>query len=88
MGRQRHVPMRTCVVCGIKSAKGDLMRIVATPEGIVAVDLTGKKQGRGAYVCNRDTALDGGLKRKRLSHVLHSHITDDAWEEIERSVNS
>lgn len=88
MSPNRHVPMRTCVVCGAKSAKGDLMRIVATSRGAVMVDSTGKMDGRGAYVCRGGTCLNGSLKRNRLSYVLRSPIADDAWREIERSVES
>lgn len=80
--------MRTCVVCSTKSAKHDMMRIVATSEGGVVLDPTGKIQGRGAYVCSRDVGLDDGLKRKRVSYVLRSPITDNSWNEIERSVES
>ncbi|MBP8002684.1 MAG: YlxR family protein [Chloroflexi bacterium] len=50
--RPRHVPQRTCVICRAKTDKRRLMRIVRTPEQIISLDPTGKKNGRGAYVCD------------------------------------
>ena len=50
--RQKHVPQRTCVVCREKKDKRDLLRIVNNAEDGIIIDLTGKKNGRGAYVCD------------------------------------
>ena len=69
--RQKHVPQRTCVVCREKKDKRDLLRIVNNAEEGVIIDLTGKKNGRGAYVCHsadcwikveKSTVLDSALR--------------------------
>ncbi len=80
--KQRHVPQRSCVVCGNKTSKADLMRIVARPGGDVAVDPSGKEPGRGAYVCKDRGCLPEGLKRARLAHRLRTEVSDEAWAAI------
>ena len=79
---KRHVPLRVCVACGNKTSKRDLMRIVATPLGVVAVDPTGKMAGRGAYVCEDGRCLQKGLKRGRLEYALRTKLQDDQWVEV------
>src|SRR2546423_14431740 len=66
----RRVPQRTCVVCRSTTAKRELVRVVRTPEGNVEVDLSGKANGRGAYLCHSSNCWDAALKRDRLSTAL------------------
>ena len=73
--RPRHVPQRTCVGCGQGRPKRELVRVVRTPDGHVVVDPTGKKSGRGAYLCARRSCWDLGLNKGRLEHVLKTTIT-------------
>ncbi len=78
----RKVPLRTCVACGTKTAKGSLVRIVAPRGGPVGLDLTGKAHGRGAYLCrtgDTDHDLHG---RGRLGHALHRPLSDDEWNNL------
>ncbi|NPV71272.1 MAG: YlxR family protein [Firmicutes bacterium] len=74
MGKQvfkpRKVPQRTCVGCQSVKAKKELIRIVRTPDGIIDVDATGKKSGRGAYLCADSACLDKAVKGKRLEKAL------------------
>lgn len=79
--RERHLPLRTCVVCGRKGPKEGLVRIVATNVG-VAPDLGGKAPGRGAYVCKVGGCTGMGLQRKRLEHSLRTELSDPQWSEI------
>ena len=80
----RHVPQRTCVICRETKAKKELVRIVATAESTIAVDLTGKKAGRGAYLCrNRECWVTAINRPKRLESALKSQgIADEAMGEV------
>lgn len=66
--RPRHVPQRTCVACKQVRPKRELLRIVRTPQGHVELDPTGKKAGRGTYLCARRSCWDLALKKHRLEH--------------------
>jgi uncharacterized protein len=75
--RLRHVPQRTCIACRSTSAKREFVRLVRTPEGRVEVDLTGKKAGRGAYLCTHPSCWELALKKDRLSVALRSKVSAD-----------
>jgi predicted RNA-binding protein YlxR (DUF448 family) len=64
--RVKHIPMRTCVSCRTSKPKRELLRVVRTPDGHVQLDATGKKAGRGAYLCAKLSCWENALKRKRL----------------------
>lgn len=73
--RPRHVPQRTCVACRTTGAKRGLVRVVRSAEGRVEVDETGKKPGRGAYLCRTRECWDKALKGKVLEYALKTAIT-------------
>jgi predicted RNA-binding protein YlxR (DUF448 family) len=75
--RPRRVPQRTCVACRATSGKRDLVRIVRTPAGTVEVDETGKKAGRGAYLCANPACWAEALKKGRLDSALRSKLSAD-----------
>ena len=75
--RPRRVPIRTCVACRSTSGKRDLVRIVRTPAGAVEVDETGKKAGRGAYLCARTSCWIDAMKKGRLDAALRVKLTPD-----------
>ena len=70
MPRPRHVPQRTCVACRQAGAKRELVRIVRTVDGSVLVDPTGKKSGRGAYLCSQPDCWNIALRRGMLPRAL------------------
>ena len=70
MSPKKHKPQRTCIACRETREKWDLVRIVRTPEGQVIVDLTGKANGRGAYLCRNADCIDKGLRRERVAKAL------------------
>lgn len=72
-GRVKHVPQRTCVACRQVLAKGDLVRVVRTPEGVF-VDPKGKQPGRGAYLHNQPDCWQAGLEGS-LAHALRTTLT-------------
>jgi predicted RNA-binding protein YlxR (DUF448 family) len=84
--RTRHTPLRSCVVCGRKTGKSDLLRIVAVPDGPVTVDPTGKLAGRGAYVCNDGRCSDEPLRKSRLDHALRRRSKEEDWARIDSSL--
>jgi hypothetical protein len=63
-----HVPMRTCIACRAVKPKQELVRLISSTEGSIEIDTTGKKPGRGAYLCPNDECWRRGVKR--LSHAL------------------
>lgn len=80
MRRTKHIPQRTCVGCREVLSKRSLIRIIKSPEG-VAVDLTGKAHGRGAYLHDERSCWDRGLKGA-LDHALRTKLTDQEKEQL------
>ena len=76
-------PERRCVGCGETRLKTELVRIVRSPEGEVTVDLTGKKSGRGAYICREAACLKKARKSRRLEGALSCAIPDEVYERLE-----
>jgi len=77
--KQRKIPMRTCVITKEKCEKRDLVRIVRTPEGNVEIDLTGKKNGRGAYLKKAQEVFEKAKKSKALERILEVKIDDELY---------
>ncbi len=82
--KPKHIPQRTCVACRTSSAKRDFARAVCTPEGAVELDLTGKRAGRGAYVCARRECWEEALKKDRLARALRTTISSHDREQLQR----
>jgi len=85
MSTNKKKPTRTCMGCNESKEKNELLRIVKSSDGEISVDLTGKKNGRGAYICKNEDCLNKIMKSKRLEKVLDTHIPDEIYESI-RSV--
>ena len=82
--RQRHIPERTCIGCGLVDPKRQMVRVVRDPAGSVGVDPTGKRAGRGAYL-HRDAACwDKALQRSSLSRALKTELSQEDREELIR----
>jgi predicted RNA-binding protein YlxR (DUF448 family) len=75
--KPKHIPQRTCVACRGAQSKRELVRIVRTGTGEVEVDLTGKRAGRGAYLCPNPTCWEQALKRRILEHALQTTISPE-----------
>ena len=78
----RHIAQRTCVACRKIKAKRDLIRLVRTPEGNIEIDSSGKKAGRGAYLCQAWECWGAALKGNQLEHTLRSKLTQDNREQL------
>ena len=75
-------PARTCMACNEQKEKNELLWIVRSKEGIIEVDLTGKKSGRGAYICKNEDCLNKIIKSKRLEKVFEKEISAELYESI------
>jgi predicted RNA-binding protein YlxR (DUF448 family) len=81
--KQKHIPLRTCIACRTTKSKRELLRVVRTPDGQVQVDPTGKKSGRGAYLCARRSCWENALKRKRIEDELEVTISPEDRAELD-----
>ena len=83
----KKIPMRRCLATNESFPKKELLRIVRTPEGEVKVDLTGKLNGKGAYLSRSSEALDIAKNKKVLDKALEVEIPEEVYEEISRIIN-
>ena len=86
MVKQKKLPMRMCSGCQQHKQKKELVRVLRTPEGEITVDLTGKKSGRGAYLCPDTACLKLARKAKRLERSLSCAIPDEVYERLEEEL--
>ncbi|MBQ1412817.1 MAG: YlxR family protein [Clostridia bacterium] len=84
--KQRKIPLRTCIGCGIAKPKKELVRVVRDPEGQLSVDLTGKKNGRGAYICHSAECLKKARKARRLEKSFSMQIPEEVYDELTRGL--
>ena len=82
MAKVKKKPQRQCTGCGEMRDKSDLIRVIRTPEDKIEVDFTGKKNGRGAYLCNNPDCLAKARKRKSLERSLKMAIPPEVYERI------
>lgn len=80
--KTKKIPMRTCVITKEKLPKQELIRIVRTPEGKVVVDITGKLNGKGAYLKKNKEVFEKAQKTKLLSRILETEVDDNIFEEL------
>ena len=84
MSIRKHIPQRTCVACRKVKAKRELIRLVRISNGNVEVDTSGKKAGRGAYLCPTLECWEIGLKTGRLEYTLRITLTQENREQLTR----
>lgn len=85
--QQRKVPMRMCIGCGEMKPKKELVRIVKNAEGEISLDTTGKKPGRGAYICRDCECLNKAKKAKRLEKAFGCALPDDIYIKLEKELS-
>ena len=88
MGTIRKVPMRKCVGCNEMKNKKELIRILKTPEGEILLDVTGKKNGRGAYLCKNPECFARAVKSKGLERSLGIHIPEEVYENLKKEMDA
>ncbi len=89
MNKVRKTPLRKCLGCGEMKPKQELIRAVRSPEGEISLDLTGKKNGRGAYICRNSDCLKNAIKAKRFERAfgceIDKQVYDNMLAELEES---
>lgn len=83
---KKKIPERKCLGCNTSKPKGELARVVRAPDGTVSLDLTGKKSGRGAYVCKSVDCLKKCRKRRAIERALEVEIPDAVYAAIEEEL--
>lgn len=84
--KEKKIPERRCVGCGESFPKKELIRVVRDPEGKVALDFTGKQNGRGAYLCKKLSCLKKARKLGRLKTNLDCEIPDEIMDALEEEI--
>ena len=79
----KKIPERKCLGCNEHFPKSSLVRVLRTPEGEIVLDLTGKKSGRGAYVCRSVSCFNKARKSKRIERALDCAIPEEVYDEME-----
>ena len=82
----KKVPMRMCVACREMKPKKELIRVVRTPEGEIVADETGRKNGRGAYLCRSEACLNKALKIRALDRALEQPHTEAAVDALRQVI--
>lgn len=83
---QRKIPMRQCLGCNEHKPKIELIRILRTPEGEITLDTTGKKSGRGAYICKDPACLKKLRRNRRAEQNLGVSIPEEVWDALEAAL--
>lgn len=78
----KKIPQRTCMGCGIKKDKKDLLRIVKNKQGEINIDKQGKMQGRGAYLCDNIECLEKVIKSKKIERVFDEKIDNEIYKKL------
>ena len=86
MAKERKIPLRKCSGCGEMKPKAQLVRVVRSPEGELSMDLTGRKAGRGAYVCRDIACLRTARKRKALERSFACAIPSEIYDRLEEEM--
>lgn len=78
----KHITRRTCLGCREIKAKREVVRLVRMADGSVCVDTTGKKSGRGAYLCPKPACWEEGLRGAKLEHALKTALTPENKQQL------
>lgn len=87
MAGTRKIPLRKCVGCGEMKPKKELIRVLRTEEGEFVLDVTGKKNGRGAYICNSKECFAKAAKSKGLERSFKQAIPAEVYERLEKEMS-
>lgn len=80
----KKIPLRQCIGCGEMKSKKEMMRVVKTAEGDICLDITGKKNGRGAYLCKQEECLHKACRSKGLERSFKMSIPDEVYDTLEK----
>lgn len=88
MIKNQKQPLRKCIVCNELREKKELLRVIRTPEGVIEIDLTGKKNGRGAYICKTGECFEKLGKTKALNRSFSCEIPAAVYEQLKKELSS
>ena len=83
MMKTKKIPMRMCLGCGKMKPKRELIRVVKSKEGDISLDLTGKKSGRGAYICKSVECFEKARKARKFERSFSCMISEDIYNSME-----
>lgn len=86
--KAKKIPMRMCTGCMQMFDKRELVRVVKSPDGEVSLDLTGKKSGRGAYVCKNVECFNKARKKHAFERAFDIQISDSIYEKMEEEIKN
>jgi predicted RNA-binding protein YlxR (DUF448 family) len=86
--KKKKIPLRKCIACGEGKPKKELIRVVRNNEKEVSIDITGKMNGRGAYICSNLECLELAQKGKKLSRTLEVEVPNDVYESLKDIIQS
>lgn len=84
----KKIPMRQCVGCGEMKSKKEMMRVLKTPEEEIVLDVTGKKNGRGAYLCKSGACLLKARKNKGLERSFKMSIPNEVYDNLDKEFDA
>ncbi len=82
----RKIPVRQCLGCNEHKPKKEMLRVLRTPEGEITLDFTGKKSGRGAYICPKAACLKRARKSRRIDRALECDIPEEVYDAMENAL--
>ena len=83
----KKIPLRQCIGCGESKEKNNLIRIIKTPEGLIELDKTGKKNGRGAYLCASQDCLNKVMKTKGLDRAFKMTVPREIYDKLSKELS-
>lgn len=86
MAAIKKIPLRKCTGCGEMKPKKELVRVIKTVDEQILMDLTGKMNGRGAYVCRDEECLKRAIKTKAIERSLGISVSDDVYEQLKKEL--
>lgn len=86
MARVKKIPQRQCIGCGEMKNKREMIRVIKTNEEQIFMDTTGKKNGRGAYICPNLSCLNKAIKNKGLERSLKMPIPSEVYEQLKKEM--
>lgn len=86
MGAVKKIPLRQCTGCREMKNKKEMIRVIKTAENEIYIDITGRKNGRGAYICNNSACLEEAIKNKGLERSLKTNIPQEILDKLRKTL--
>lgn len=86
MAAAKKIPLRKCTGCGEMKPKKELVRVLKTTDDEIVIDVTGRMNGRGAYICHSDECLKKAIKTKAIERSLGISVSQDIYDELKKEL--